>query len=62
MEDFILRYIESTSQLSKYKNMCYKQKKDLIDNNCNKNKHINNCDILIKLYNDCINFKIKKSK
>jgi len=59
MEDIIIRYIES--DVSKYKDICFKQKKDIIDNNCIKNKYYNNCDILIKLYNDCIKFKNNKS-
>lgn len=60
MEDIIIRYIES--DLSKYKDICYQLKKDIINNNCHNNKRTNNCDLLIKLYNDCINFKNKKSK
>jgi len=60
MEDIIIRYIES--DISKYKDICYKEKQDIIDNNCIKNEYLNNCDILIKLYHDCIHFKTKKSK
>ena len=60
MEDFLKCYVES--ELSKYKEICYKERKNLFDNNCHNNKYINNCDILIKLYNDCINFKNKKTK
>jgi len=60
MEDIIIRYIES--DVSKYRDICYQQKKDVIDKNCIKNKYLNNCDTLIKLYNDCISFKNKKTK
>ena len=60
MEDIIIRHIES--DVSKYKDICYEEKNAIINNNCIKNKYLNNCDILIKLYNDCIQFKTKKSK
>lgn len=57
MDEFLTSHIEAT----KYKEMCSLELNYLISNKCNHNSNNYNCDILIKLYNDCIKFKIKKS-